>query len=106
MGAHRSVLPPLLAATFAFPALAQTTSIMQNRAGGYSATDDARIVCCSTTNEGSAEVVDLIPEDTTSFLVRFAILQSEGGLVPSGATIQSATLSIYHNFGPAAVFKL
>jgi hypothetical protein len=91
----------------AFPALAQTVTL-QNTTGGYSGTDDARIVCCDSAsfNEGGNEVIDLIPADVTAYLIRFAILQSEGGSVPTGVTVQSATLSIYKNYGPGAVFAL
>jgi PKD repeat protein len=38
-------------------------------------------------------------------LIRFAIFQSEGGPVPNGATITSATLSIYTPYGPDVVTK-
>ncbi|HXL19673.1 MAG TPA: DNRLRE domain-containing protein, partial [Streptosporangiaceae bacterium] len=36
----------------------------------------------------------------TSLAIRFAIFQSEGGPVPNGATITSATLSLYKIWGP------
>ena len=41
-----------------------------------------------------------------SAVVRFAIFQSEGGPVPNGSTISSATLSLYQFAGPSATFKL
>src|SRR5206468_11499019 len=43
-----------------------------------------------------------------SLLLRFAIFQSEGGPVPDGSTITSATLSLYKTWGPvtgASTFK-
>lgn len=101
-------IAPTAVLLMALPALAQTSVTFQNRTGGYSGTDDARIVCCDSAgfNEGGNEVIDLIPADVTAYLIRFAILQSEGGLVPAGVTVQSATLSIYKNYGPGAVFAL
>lgn len=98
--------PLALSLLLALPALAQTTVTLQDGTGGYSGTSDARIVCCADTNEGAAGLFDLIPEDTTSVLIRFDVFQSEGGPVPNGSTIQSATLSLYRNDGPAAIFEV
>jgi hypothetical protein len=40
----------------------------------------------------------LITDDVDSILVRFAIFQAEGGPVPNGATIDSATLGLYKSY--------
>jgi hypothetical protein len=62
-----------------------------------------------TTNYGSAGGFNVVHETNTSSggsgLVRFAIFQSEGGPVPAGATIISATLSLYKYNGGQAVIK-
>ncbi|HET7786842.1 MAG TPA: DNRLRE domain-containing protein [Myxococcales bacterium] len=86
-------------------ALAQTTVTLQQGAS-YSGAADDWIICCSgaDTNKGADVEVDM--RSTSDYgLFRFSIFQSEGGPVPNGATITSATLSLYKSFGPDAVFK-
>src|SRR5919204_2059767 len=91
----------------ATPALAQTTVTLMQGQNGYSGTTDAKIACCTyaDTNYGADTYYALIADTSTSLLIRFAIFQSEGGPVPNGATITSATLSFYKYWGPDAVYK-
>ena len=90
------------------PALAQTTVTLIQGQNGYAGTTDAKIACCSyaDANFGAGTFYALIPDDSTSLLIRFAIFQSEGGPVPNGASVTSATLSFYKYWGPATVFKV
>src|SRR5919204_4656963 len=89
----------------ATPALAQTTVTLMQGQNGYSGTTDAKIACCTyaDTNYGADTYYALVGETSTSLLVRFAIFAAEGGPVPNGATITSATLSLYMFDGPASV---
>ncbi len=89
----------LLWLALAIPALAQTTVTLQQGLNAYTGTADTRIGNGGT-NEGSATDYALIAETSTSLAIRFAIFQSEGGPVPNGATITSATLSLYKIWGP------
>ena len=96
----------VLAFIVALPALAQTTVTLQDGVNSYGGTTDSRITSSSpTTNEGGNSYYDLITPSSTSLLIRFAIFASEGGPVPNGATILSATLSLWEDWGPASVFK-
>jgi hypothetical protein len=75
-----------------------TTTVLQRGLNGYAgATDTFLDNFGPTTVRGSFEPLYL---DPTSYspLVRFSIFQSEGGPVPSGAVIQSATLSLYKQY--------
>src|SRR4029077_3938287 len=49
--------------------------------------------------------LSLRSETNESMMVRFKIFAAEGGPVPDGATITSATLSFYKFLGPDAVVK-
>ena len=89
----------LLLLALALPALAQTTVTLQQGLNNYSGTTDTRLGNGGT-QEGSAVSYALIAETSTSLAIRFAIFQSEGGPVPNGATITSATLSLYKFWGP------
>jgi PKD repeat protein len=86
-------------------ALAQTTVTLQQGLNGYTGTSDTRLGNQGQ-QEGSATTFALIQESSTSFAIRFAIFQSEGGPVPDGATINSATLSFYKFSGPASTLKV
>src|SRR5205823_2885362 len=98
------VLRPKLTVTYT---TATTVTLMQGQ-NGYAGTTDAKIACCSSadTNMGAAPVYELKGDTSNSSLVRFAIFACEGGPVPNGATITSATLSFYKYWGPATVFKV
>ncbi len=89
------------------PALAQTTATLQQGLNGYAGTTDAVIVSAfPDDNTGSQAVLQLKSETSRSLLIRFgSLLTSQGGPVPNGATITSATLSLYKFWGPDAVFK-
>lgn len=73
---------------------------LQAGVGGYAGSADAYINSFhSSSNFGAAEYLQdkLAGVGTTELrsLVRFAIFRSEGGPVPDGATINSATFSLY-----------
>jgi len=103
----RALLSFAAAALFAGQALGQTTVALQQGQNAYAGTIDAKVACCTFANTvyGSDTYSSLIVDTSTSLLVRFAIFQSEGGPVPNGATITSATLSLFKDWGPDAVFK-
>src|SRR3954464_7762422 len=85
-------------------ALAQTTVTLQD--GLNSPTIDNKIAgSTATTNFGTETESAFNQETSTALLLRFAIFQAEGGPVPNGATINSATLSLYKAYGPDAIFK-
>ncbi len=69
--------------------------VLQEGLNGYQGTADAWVsVFHQATNFGSAtEIKDR--DGWFNVLLRFPIFQSEGGPVPDGATIESATLSLY-----------
>src|SRR5437660_6181781 len=87
----------------ASPALAQTTVTLQQGLNGYASTADTRI-----TNGGGVALgtdpccLALTNATIDGVLVRFAIFASEGGPVPNGSTISSATLSVYRYRGPGS----
>jgi len=74
------------------------TLVLQHGLSGYAGATDTFLdnYLQTTARGGSATLwqsrVNYVP------LVRFAIFQSEGGPVPNGATVQSATLSIYKQY--------
>src|SRR5438094_5160680 len=85
---------------------AQTTTVLQRGLNGYTASMDAKIASSTpNTNKGAELDSAIIVDTSTSLLVRFAIFQSEGGSIPNNASIMSATLSLYKDWGPDAVFK-
>src|SRR4051812_19475562 len=104
IGALR-VSPVAASLLVAFAAVAQQTVTLQDSAT-YAGTSDARLLCCANTPEGAAQLFDLIPDDTTSVLIKFKIFASEGGPVPDASTIQAATLAFYRNDGPASIFAV
>ena len=85
---------------------AQTTVTLMESLNGYAGSTDNTITSnAPTTNYGAMTTYQLRPESVNSLLIRFAIFAAEGGPVPDGATITSATLSLYKYWGPAATFK-
>jgi hypothetical protein len=75
-----------------------TTVTLQRGVGGYAGVSDVTLSSYQyqdTVNWGSRPDFREFFSNYTN-LIRFAVFQSEGGPVPNGATIQSATLSIYH----------
>ena len=94
----------LLIASSAF---AQTTVTLQYGANNYTGTMDDWINAFSGAdiNRGTNTDLDIRSADTDRALIRFAIFVSEGGPVPNGATITSATLSLYEYSGPDGVFQ-
>jgi PKD repeat protein len=81
----------------------QSVTLMQDQ-GGYTGTTDAALrEAAPTTNLDTSFQVR--GESTDSSVIRFAIFAAEGGPVPNGATITSATLSLYQFGGPPAVLK-
>lgn len=96
----------LLVSVMALPVAAQTTVTLQQGQNNYAGTTDDWIVCCSLAdaNKGTDNTLG-IRGTSDEALIRFAILTSEGGPVPPGATISSATLSLYKYDGPDAVIQ-
>src|SRR4051812_31216684 len=90
-----------LALSFLFPAaaLAQTVT-MQGGINGYGGAADAGLNCCGDTPMGGANDMEIRNETSDAMVLRFAIFQSEGGPVPNGVAITSATLSVYKYAGP------
>jgi PKD repeat protein len=86
------------------------TILLMEGLGGYVGTTDASLrgsdansnfdTAMQIRSEGSGPCASC-----DSGVIRFAIFQSEGGPVPNGATITSATLSLYQFGGPPAVIK-
>jgi hypothetical protein len=101
----RRVLP-ILALAFAGSALGQTTVTLMQGLNGYTGTTDAWITAGQpSNNKGADPALSTRGEGTDSAVIRFAIFAAEGGPVPDGAMITSATLSFYKFNGPDAVFK-
>ncbi len=94
-----------------------TTVTLQNGLNGYIGTLDNYVSSGSPTNTngGTLQNVtatqDALGNDSRVVLVKFPIFAAEGGPVPDGAIIQSATLSLYqysavaHNFAAYRVLK-
>ena len=88
-------------------AFAQTTVTLQNGTNSYAGTTDDWILYSSgaNLNQGTISDLDIRNENTDRTVIRFAIFASEGGPVPNGVTITSATLSLYKYNGPDAVIQ-
>lgn len=96
----------ILSFVIVMPALAQTTITLQEGLLGYIGTTDTKIESAGGgTNQYGANATYGLWSSNTAALVRFPIFVSEGGPVPNGATISSATLSMYKYFGPDSVFQ-
>jgi PKD repeat protein len=87
-----------------------TVTLMQGL-NGYTGTTDAHLWGADP-NVNRDLVFSIRTEGTSgscsfcdSEVIRFAIFAAEGGPVPNGATITSATLSLYQFGGPPAVIK-
>jgi sulfur relay (sulfurtransferase) complex TusBCD TusD component (DsrE family) len=76
---------------------AEQTVTLRDGLNGYAGTRDAYLYeYHNTLNFGTALFLEDKPTSSRfRSLVRFAIFQSEGGPVPDGATVTSATLSLY-----------
>src|SRR5262249_30867836 len=80
------------------PASNGTTMVLQRGVNGYTGVTDTYLdTYLRTTVNGGLRTMNL---DRTSYtpLVHFAIFQSEGGPVPDGAVILSATLALYKQY--------
>ena len=83
-----------------------TTATLQQGLNSYAGATDNWIVAYSGADINRGADVDIAIRDVTDYgIVRFNIFAAEGGPVPNGVTITSATLSMYKAFGPDAVFK-
>jgi len=72
-----------------------TTTVLQRGLNGYAGVSDTFLdAFAQTTSRGAYDPLYL-DQNNYSPLVRFAIFASEGGPVPVGAVIQSATLELY-----------
>jgi PKD repeat protein len=87
------------------------TVTLRNDLNGYTGTTDAQL-WSGQPNTNRDLVMSIRTENDgasctwcDSGVIRFAIFQSEGGLVPDGATIISATLKMYQFSGPPAMMK-
>jgi hypothetical protein len=79
----------------ASPAVAQTTVTLQEGLNSYTGTTDTDAWSGDPdANRGTQQSI-LLNWSTNFALIRFPIFASEGGPVPNGATISSATLSLY-----------
>ncbi len=75
-----------------------TTSVLQRGLSGYAGVSDTYLDrYLPTTVRGALDALLVDPVNYNS-LLRFAIYQSEGGPVPNGAVIQSATLALYKGY--------
>ena len=70
------------------------TVTLQDGVSGYAGTRDT-FLSSSNINGNYGTAQSLLEGNGYTYLFRFAIFQSEGGPVPNGATIVSATLSLY-----------
>jgi PKD repeat protein len=74
-----------------------TTVVLQDGLSGYSGTRDTYVAAYSPTSNFGANTLMYASLGNGNLrpLLRFAIFQSEGGPLPNGVAIQSATLSLY-----------
>ena len=74
-----------------------TTVVLQDGLNGYAGTQDTYLdgSGANINNGSKTTMLSSVSNGVLRPLVRFAIFQSEGGSVPNGAAIQSATLSLY-----------
>ena len=78
-----------------------TARVLQRGLNGYTGVEDTYLDAYQpSAATGSADPL-YVDADHYVPLVRFAIFQSEGGPVPDGAVLQSATLSLYKQYYPA-----
>jgi hypothetical protein len=77
------------------PPLAGATLSLQDGSNGYAGTRDAYLSLYHPTSNLGSQAYLLSTDAPYADLVRFAIFESEGGPIPDGATIESATLSLY-----------
>src|SRR3982751_5730528 len=90
----------------AAPAFTQTTVTLQQGLNNYAGTIDNWIIAFSGADMNKGADVEVDIRSTSDYgLFRFAIFAAEGGPVPDGATINSATLSLYKAFGPDAIMR-
>jgi hypothetical protein len=87
-----------------------TTATLMEGQNGYAGTTDAQLWSASPSTNRDLQMSIRTENDASctwcdSGVIRFAIFQSEGGPVPNGAVITSATLSLYQFGGPDAVVK-
>ncbi|KFB67600.1 Ig-like domain-containing protein [Candidatus Accumulibacter vicinus] len=75
--------------------LPESTLSLQDGVNGYAGTRDTYLSVYSKTTSLGTQTYFLSGGSSYTSLVRFAIFASEGGPIPDGATIQSATLSMY-----------
>ncbi len=89
---------------FATTSQAQTVTLQQGQSA-YTGASDTYINSGSPTNNyGSATSVQ-DQSGARGVLLRFKIFAAEGGPVPNGAAIQSATLSLYKSAGGATTYS-
>jgi PKD repeat protein len=96
----------ILSLALSASAFAQSTVTLQ-QGPTYTGTTDAWIIGGSGADwtKGAENEFEIRDEASDSTVVRFAIFARDGGPVPDGATINSATLSLYKYAGPDGTFK-
>jgi RHS repeat-associated protein len=93
----------LIAALFAAAQVHATTVTLQDGSGGYSGTTDTFLDQSNATQTyGSSPNLGATSSTARVPLVRFKIFAADGGPVPNGATITSATLSLYKGTGSSS----
>src|SRR4030095_9957548 len=80
------------------PVITGTTVVLQRGLNGYAGASDTFLDnLARTTARGGSTTLWLHPINYNP-LIRFAIFQFEGGPVPNGSTILSATLAVYKQY--------
>lgn len=107
-GARASSTPVSVSVVQANPGGDQEVTL-QDGLNGYAGAADAHLYeFHSGLNFGTAQFLQDRSTGTSRFrsMVRFAIFQSEGGPVPDGATITSASLSLYKSDSYTSTYRL
>jgi hypothetical protein len=80
------------------PAVAGTTVVLQRGLNGYTGASDTFLDNYQRTFARGGATPLWLQQVNYNPLIRFAIFQSEGGPVPNGSTILSATLAVYKQY--------
>lgn len=85
-------------ATVTVTAVSGNTVVLQRGLGGYAGVSDTFLDKNLRTTVRGATNPLYLSSNTYTPLIRFAVFQAEGGPVPNGATVQSATLQLYKQY--------
>jgi hypothetical protein len=86
------------AATVTVTSVTGSTVVLQRGLSGYAGVSDTFLDNSLQTTVRGAMSPLYLASNTYTPLIRFAVFQAEGGPVPNGATIQSATLQLYKQY--------